>query len=487
MPPKDGGFLLPSVVDPAQRRCVVFQIPDEQNHRLAFWGALSVLEHWYSWQRDTNKTGRDIANVWRDVIQLAKQSECAMMDCQEILDCIDTPAGQALILSIFNSTTNNQNTTITTTTTNFNTSIPVLAANCDASAFAASRQFVNFISDLASDLFEVFAASPTSAGVKIVDVVSRFGALDEGFFDTVSGIVDFVLTQLSTSFDTADTVVLRDEFACEVFCGRADTCSMKISDFTSYVSSKVDAGFPAIDSLDNFIAWANLVKDFLIGQTNETIYYTGIYMILGFVKVADSLFFDLAGISFIDNVSSKLLYYLTGFSNDTDNDYQTVCACVDEWCAAFDFSGTTDTWSIANNTNGITPFGIVTATGIRYNDARSPVSSGGYYRGVRMFKDFTSANIVRVEIDFDYEFGGTNQGDNMFLLGSSDGTLVAIMRPTDQSHTVVWTGDKQLTRLAWNIHSSHYFPTNLGYSGNVLVKAIRITGRGLNPFGREGC
>jgi len=80
----DGGFLLPAVVEPAGTLCVQFFIPDEQMHRVAFWGALDELTHWYTWQRDENKTARNVARVWRSVIDAAKESECEECDeCDE--------------------------------------------------------------------------------------------------------------------------------------------------------------------------------------------------------------------------------------------------------------------------------------------------------------------------------------------------------------------------------------------------------------------
>lgn len=70
------GFLLPDEIDPEQTICVQFEIPNELNHIAAFWGALNVLEVWSNWDRDPEKKGKDVAAVWRRIIQQARASSC---------------------------------------------------------------------------------------------------------------------------------------------------------------------------------------------------------------------------------------------------------------------------------------------------------------------------------------------------------------------------------------------------------------------------
>jgi hypothetical protein len=60
---------LPDVINPPDRICVQLQIPDEVGHRIAFMGAIKSLSHWYSWDRDEAKTGRLVAEVWREIYQ----------------------------------------------------------------------------------------------------------------------------------------------------------------------------------------------------------------------------------------------------------------------------------------------------------------------------------------------------------------------------------------------------------------------------------
>jgi hypothetical protein len=68
---KDGGWVLPTVIDPPDRLCVQLHIPNDLYHIMAFWGALQELCYWFNWQRDDLKQGSAAANVWKEVIQAA--------------------------------------------------------------------------------------------------------------------------------------------------------------------------------------------------------------------------------------------------------------------------------------------------------------------------------------------------------------------------------------------------------------------------------
>lgn len=61
-------WVLPTVVNPSGRRCYVIQVPDEQFHIAAFMGALLDLASAYKWSDDLAHTAKNVALVWRDVI-----------------------------------------------------------------------------------------------------------------------------------------------------------------------------------------------------------------------------------------------------------------------------------------------------------------------------------------------------------------------------------------------------------------------------------
>jgi len=62
-------WVLPAVVDPPTSTCWKINVPDDRFHKAAFWGALLDLASAYKWQDDPAHTAKDVALVWRDVIE----------------------------------------------------------------------------------------------------------------------------------------------------------------------------------------------------------------------------------------------------------------------------------------------------------------------------------------------------------------------------------------------------------------------------------
>lgn len=94
MPKQGNAFLIPSVLTPEGRRCVVLYIPDEQQHIANFWGALLPLSQWLHWERDDDKSGKVLAKLWKTVIYDAwdrfETGDC-LPDCPECPECPEEP------------------------------------------------------------------------------------------------------------------------------------------------------------------------------------------------------------------------------------------------------------------------------------------------------------------------------------------------------------------------------------------------------------
>lgn len=61
-------WTLPAVINPEGRRCVMIEIPDERFHIAAFRGAMLHLAEAYKWADDPDHTAREVALVWRGII-----------------------------------------------------------------------------------------------------------------------------------------------------------------------------------------------------------------------------------------------------------------------------------------------------------------------------------------------------------------------------------------------------------------------------------
>jgi len=75
------GYITPEIIDPPETLCVCVPVPDEPRHRAAFLGQMMALARWYTWQKDDEHTGREVAAVWdaifwdvRDQMALQKRN-----------------------------------------------------------------------------------------------------------------------------------------------------------------------------------------------------------------------------------------------------------------------------------------------------------------------------------------------------------------------------------------------------------------------------
>jgi hypothetical protein len=80
------GRPLPLVIDPP-RKCVKIMLPDEENHRRAFWDSLNQLARWHTWQRDDAHTARAVSQVWTRVLLQA---------LREFPDGCEAPEGETV-------------------------------------------------------------------------------------------------------------------------------------------------------------------------------------------------------------------------------------------------------------------------------------------------------------------------------------------------------------------------------------------------------
>lgn len=79
---------LPPTVDP-ERKCVKIWLPDEREHRIAFFGAIARLGYWHAWQSDGTTKNAEVAQVWK---QIYNQAVADVNDpCNEVETVYPTP------------------------------------------------------------------------------------------------------------------------------------------------------------------------------------------------------------------------------------------------------------------------------------------------------------------------------------------------------------------------------------------------------------
>lgn len=69
-------WVLPTTVNPTGRKCIQIQVPDDPAHIAAFRGALLALQSAYNWQDDPAHTAKEVALVWREIIDNSQDWGC---------------------------------------------------------------------------------------------------------------------------------------------------------------------------------------------------------------------------------------------------------------------------------------------------------------------------------------------------------------------------------------------------------------------------
>lgn len=77
---------LPQSDPPEGTRRVVLCLPDDDEWMSYFWGALSPLTWWLTWERDEAKRGKDVARYWFEVLDTAKRDyiDGRLSECDDI-------------------------------------------------------------------------------------------------------------------------------------------------------------------------------------------------------------------------------------------------------------------------------------------------------------------------------------------------------------------------------------------------------------------
>ncbi len=223
---KNLGYLIPTVIDPPDSDCVRIAVPDDPNHRAAFWGAMATLTQWHNWERNEAKTGKDAAAVWAGVVASAHQNFIEGL-CEMDCDCIKELTFNSVtgILSYVNEVGDTVNV-FNSTQTYLASQYTVITANevdaddfyCYAAWLLAERvaddlqdmlEFVDVLEDATvSPLFEIIAS--------MVDLVPFFGDVAE----SVIRITDNLLEEMYDWVLANSRDVQARALAAEIFyCG----------------------------------------------------------------------------------------------------------------------------------------------------------------------------------------------------------------------------------------------------------------------------
>lgn len=327
MPDKDGGWVLPEVINPETRTSVCICIPDEQNHVMAFWGALRELAYWFNWQRNDAHDALPVSILWREIVDNAHQKwldGVMCTSCDELIACLqplmdeinakldalqvgvntlqfgagNSPAGQPL-------------------------SPAELAANqagdsnptCDRDVlWAQCLQLVQYTNQLIVDALE--AAEAATNNTELVQIIAQLPGLDEAGADAVAGYVALLQDGIAENYIAEYTESMEQGIACLIFCTTQVDCEITIEKVNQVYHDKVGEFF--VDLPTTFATLANFLSYFV----DQNVGSDSVVYVLHYLVWAGGALANL----FLGDIGTKSLQTLLLLAvNDANDDWTILC------------------------------------------------------------------------------------------------------------------------------------------------------------------
>lgn len=471
---KQAGFLLPETINPNQVVCVRFDIPDTVEYRNAVRGHIYELAKWWLWERSGlpgDTRARDAAELFRVLIE----STLSFGGCEGMpFELRQNPANPCLLEQ---SLDGGLNWSLAFDYNLCKSSIEdYVVAEQNKAAQNEKRQ-----QDYDGTPGSINPDAPTTwtggtGGVdalcsavkayvdgQVLDTLNKYriaaglaaigaGLLGMGgiLFAIVGGAVAFVIGLALSDVEEAAS----DRAALD-----AVICNLKSALGTGTVTES------AFQSAINGLTGANHNQDTIIeilkGNMASQVNY------LWFIDLLGAAQQPVAAGALVD------------------------CPCDNVWCYWFDFEHFgLDGWQAWPET-GYSTVNYSAGIGILHSDVvdtRGNPDTGN--RTVNVKRPFTSATITRIEVTYTITKGAYASGANptyWLFVGGAQVASVTYAAETNGTKTRIWTGAISASEMALAIRSSYDSSAPYSYSGSIVVKSVKVSGTGQNPFGLDNC
>lgn len=379
-------WLLPLVIDPAETVCVTILVPKDDNHIMAFFGALQELGYSYNWEWDGLKSGLAVARVWERQIDIAAEQvrigvNC-MVDCDDIEDCLDS-----------STIINNITTNITNNTTNIT---EILGGGDDTNVYPPAPT--------SADPDELCGASYKIAQ-EIIDLVEQTildvdSLIFAGWLTALLGIGGWLGTQLALFWDYI--------FANEI--------ALSGIDFDQYLHELAEALYCAELDREQAIA--------LLDPTIPTLRRDAL------IKGIDS--------------PTDATFLLWAFAGSFDDTHDCSAFCPGDWCALINFLAAKQGWVQLELGNDPTSGLWIAGQGWAGD------STGGQNYGMKGEKQFTATTLTQVIATIHWGPLEVNRQSKMWGIEDDDTEILLDSHTPEEANadfTLVWTGEQEFKAI----------------------------------------
>lgn len=295
-----------------------------------------VAEHIGSTHRYYSDVGTtvdlDTVQNWRDTIINKLMGVCSV-NCAEVWACI-LPEGESVpddLLAWLIDKLGTDGDVIETIQGGNAVQSPVateiMFSGCDFDqTFAFCLQLVQFVNAAIEDGFEILEA------ITNVFDFARTVAVEISF---LLGMVEYLQDTFAEQYLASYTTTLENEYACDLFCMAIDpdntSCTLTWEQGYEYFLERFGAGLANKNIFD--------LVQFVVG---------GGWSGTEFCDAAFALFFGTMYYSgeWWDITLAKIQKFWASWLNDSNSDWATLCDCVEDWYAEFDFTQGQLGWTI---------------------------------------------------------------------------------------------------------------------------------------------
>ena len=375
---------LPALPEDNMQICLT--LPNSPEWRQIYMGALQIMAQWWYWQVSSPIDAEDVIQRVMECSAITGSSYegCMIIDCQEIIDCINsTPELRQLISKLGTGYPVPLDQPPITSISDMSMISDNTACDNDR-LFGAVTGLVDLMNDIAEDFLERLQdqANTVSRIAELIEVIPGVGEVVPA--DLVTLAENF-LEDLFNLYQSEYTVALRDQYRCDLFCLYKDDCNFSIEDAMDYFAEQITEGI-------NIVDFGSFIGQYILGEfTGPSLVASWNVLILGMLQFGSEV---------LNIDADKMVLMVSAMFNDPDSDWTILCTeCPEGWTREFDFTVDDQDWNAILATPNNTPRAdYITDTGWTAND----YNSGGVNTrsAVRIWNDDESrdANNILMEV-----------------------------------------------------------------------------------------
>jgi hypothetical protein len=478
------GFPIPSDINPTDYTCVQIEIPNEQGHKMAFLGAIYALTRWYSWERDDNKSGIELAKVWNPIYEILEQTidenYCKKRSLPMLRQNPDNACQQQYLDDTGNWVTFFDYSLCDAFSVNLDIQAVLNYSETNISNGLTAQELADYLANTSSwqkqaDINALAVGNRNKLicyGLRIVFEVYLETAR-RNLEATRRGEVTLTMVVgagLALAFAPLTPIVVGGIVAGFSLGGLAWAGTISEAELSDQVARDkvLCEAYKAIDN--DVLSRATFSAMFDTNPfTAGTAEYKQAEALKDFCHVTQSY------IAFVNQMMVNLAS-VDALVNECDD-----CISPTSWTHTFDFAVNNGDWY------KYAPFNAGIYSGGAWVGTDQAIDTR-YRRTVLLRRDMAETTVTSIAIWCEYTRGTFDQNISSYLIQSASGTgyagtvlkSLSASATNDSTDYFEWSGVKSMRRVELQIASSHRFTAS--YSGQVRITKVVMTGTGTNPF-----